>query len=77
MGATQLKVTLPDDMAERIRARVASGEFASESDVIIEAFEELEDRDRSVEERFERWLRTEVVEACVVFSDRIRYLSVK
>lgn len=55
----QMSIVLPDDLAEQVRARVASGDYASESDVVIEALRTLQDRDLSVE----HWLRTEVVEA--------------
>ncbi len=55
----QLSVTLPDDLADQIRAKVASGRFASESDVVIEALRTLEDREQTLEQ----WLRTEVVQA--------------
>jgi antitoxin ParD1/3/4 len=55
----QLSVTLPDDLAEKVRARVASGEYASESDVVAEALRTLQDREQTLEQ----WLRTEVVEA--------------
>ena len=53
----QLNVTLPDDLADQVRARVASGQYASESDVVIEALRTLDDREQSLE----RWLRTEAV----------------
>lgn len=55
----QLIVTLPDDMADQVRARVASGQYASESDVVIEALRTLDDREQSLE----HWLRTEVAAA--------------
>jgi antitoxin ParD1/3/4 len=55
----QLSVTLPDDLAAQVRARVASGEYASESDVVAEALRTLDDRDQALE----HWLRTEVVAA--------------
>jgi putative addiction module CopG family antidote len=55
----QLSVTLPDDLAEQVRAKVASGQYASESDVVIEALRTLQDSEQSVEQ----WLRTQVVEA--------------
>lgn len=55
----QLSVTLPDDLAEQVRAKVASGQYASESDVVIEALRALQDSEQSVED----WLRTEVVQA--------------
>lgn len=53
----QLSITLPDGMAAQVRARVASGQYASESDVVIEALRTLEDRECDVE----HWLRTEGV----------------
>jgi putative addiction module CopG family antidote len=53
----QLSVTLPDDLANQVRARVASGKYASESDVVAEALRTLEDREHDVE----HWLRTEAV----------------
>lgn len=55
----QLIVTLPDDLADQVRAKVASGQFSSESDVVIEALRTLQDRDNGVEQ----WLGTEVVQA--------------
>ena len=55
----QLSVTLPDDLAEQVRAKVASGQYASESDVVIEALRTLQETEQSVEQ----WLRTEVVQA--------------
>lgn len=55
----QLNVTLPDDLADQVRARVASGQYASESDVVIEALRTLDDREQSLEQ----WLRTEVAAA--------------
>lgn len=55
----QLNVTLPDDMADQVREKVASGRYANESDVVIEALRTLEDREQCVEQ----WLRTDVAEA--------------
>jgi len=46
-------------MAERVRAKVESGEYASESEVIREGLRALEMHDRALEE----WLRNEVVPA--------------
>lgn len=63
MHGTQVSVTLPDDVAARMRARVASGQYASESEVVREALDEFDDKDRIYEERLERWLRTEGVAA--------------
>jgi len=55
----QLSVTLPHEMAERVRAKVESGEYASESEVIRDGLRALEMHDRALEE----WLRNEVVPA--------------
>ena len=55
----QMSVTLPLEMADMVRARVASGEYASESEVIREGLRTLAARDRAVE----AWLRDEVVPA--------------
>ncbi len=53
----QFSVTLPNDMADQVRAKVASGEYASESEVIRDGLRALNARERATEE----WLRTEVV----------------
>ncbi|KAB8306082.1 type II toxin-antitoxin system ParD family antitoxin [Erwinia endophytica] len=55
----QMSITLPNEMAAQIKARVASGEYASESEVIREGIRALTARDRAVE----NWLREEVVPA--------------
>jgi putative addiction module CopG family antidote len=52
----QFSVTLPNEMAAQVKAKVASGEYASESEVIREGLRALQARDRALE----RWLRTEV-----------------
>ena len=59
MPATQLSVTLPEDMAARVRAKVASGQYASESEVIRDGLHALDARD----DRLEHFLRTEGVAA--------------
>ena len=51
--ALQLSITLPVDMAQMVRAKVASGGFASEIDVIREGLAALQERDMAVE----LWLR--------------------
>ncbi|NMW59610.1 type II toxin-antitoxin system ParD family antitoxin [Mobiluncus mulieris] len=56
---TQLSVTLPNEMAEAVKSRVASGEYASESEVIRDGLRTLLARDAAME----HWLRTEVVAA--------------
>jgi antitoxin ParD1/3/4 len=55
----QLSVTLPKEMAQMVRNKVASGEYASESEVVRDGLRALQARDRALE----TWLRTEVVPA--------------
>jgi antitoxin ParD1/3/4 len=55
----QLSITLPVEMADMVKEKVASGDYASESEVIRDGLRALEERSRAVE----RWLRNEVVEA--------------
>jgi len=52
----QLSVTLPNEMAREVAAKVASGEYASESEVIREGLRALSAREKAVD----RWLRGEV-----------------
>lgn len=55
----QLSITLPNDMADELRQRVNSGEYASESEVIREGLRALFAREHAVES----WLRDEVAAA--------------
>lgn len=55
----QLSITLPIDMAEALKERVASGAYASESEVVRDGLRALFAR----EDAIEKWLRTEVVAA--------------
>ncbi|MGH7878716.1 MAG: ribbon-helix-helix domain-containing protein [Steroidobacteraceae bacterium] len=55
----QLSITLPTEMAEAIKAKVASGEYATESEVIRDGLRVLMARDRAVE----HWLREQVAPA--------------
>lgn len=55
----QLSITLPTEMAEAVKAQVASGSYASESEVIRDGLRTLFARDAALE----AWLRTEVVAA--------------
>lgn len=52
----QLSVTLPHEMADMVRAKVTSGEYASESEVIRDGLRALAARDRAVE----AWLHEQV-----------------
>jgi putative addiction module CopG family antidote len=55
----QLSVTLPKEMARMVQEKVASGEYASESEVIRDGLRALKARERALE----TWLRTEVAAA--------------
>ena len=55
----QMSVTLPNEMAQLVKDKVASGEYASESEVIRDGLRTLAARDKAVE----AWLRNEVVPA--------------
>jgi antitoxin ParD1/3/4 len=73
MRTTQsLSITLPLDMARMVEAKVASGEYATESDVIREGLLALADRDAAIE----TWLRDEVLPTLeAVKADPSRMLS--
>ncbi|MFN3944238.1 MAG: type II toxin-antitoxin system ParD family antitoxin [Allosphingosinicella sp.] len=55
----QLSITLPHQMAEAVRARVESGAYASESEVVREGLRALDARERAQE----AWLHGEVAAA--------------
>ena len=55
----QFSITLPHEMAQTVRAKVASGEYATESEVIRDGLRALLARDRAVE----NWLRKDVAAA--------------
>jgi putative addiction module CopG family antidote len=55
----QLSITLPHEMAEMVRTRVESGEYASESEVIRDGLRALQRHDRALE----AWLREDVAAA--------------
>ena len=45
----QMSITLPNDMADMVKTKVRSGEYASESEVIRDGLRALMARDRAVE----------------------------
>ncbi|CAN5586328.1 type II toxin-antitoxin system ParD family antitoxin [soil metagenome] len=55
----QFSITLPHEMAEAVRAKVAAGEYATESEVIRDGLRALLARDRAVE----KWLCKDVTAA--------------
>ncbi|MEI6355441.1 MAG: type II toxin-antitoxin system ParD family antitoxin [Methylococcus sp.] len=52
----QLSITLPNDMADIVKSKVRTGEYASESEVIRDGLRALLARDRAVES----WLLNQV-----------------
>ena len=56
-GTQQFSVTLPNEMAQMVKIKVSSGEYASESEVIRDGLRALQARDKAAE----NWLRQEVV----------------
>ena len=56
----QLSITLPNQMADAVEAKVAAGEHATESEVIRDGLRALMERDRAME----NWLVGQVASAC-------------
>jgi putative addiction module CopG family antidote len=54
-----MSITLSKELAEAVKAKVASGEYATESEVIRDGLRALMARDRAVD----HWLREQVVPA--------------
>ena len=54
-----ISVTLPHDMAAMVKAKVTSGEYATESEVIRDGLRTLQARDAALE----NWLRGEVAKS--------------
>lgn len=52
----QLSITLPNEMADAIKAKVLAGEYATESEVIRDGLRALLARDRAIE----GWLNSQV-----------------
>ncbi|MBL0162901.1 MAG: type II toxin-antitoxin system ParD family antitoxin [Xanthomonadales bacterium] len=57
----QFSITLPHELADAVKAKVAGGEYATESEVIREGLRALMAKDRAVE----AWLREQVVPAAL------------
>lgn len=56
----QFNITLPNEMADVVKAKVADGEYANVSEVICQGLRTLFARDLDIEQ----WLRMEVATAC-------------
>ena len=69
----QFSITLPNEMADLVRSKVAAGEYATESEVIRDGLRTLAARDKAVE----AWLRDQVMPAAQALqADPSRGLSV-
>jgi antitoxin ParD1/3/4 len=55
----QFSITLPNEMADAVRAKVATGQYATESEVIRDGLRVLMARDQAVE----KWLHGDVAAA--------------
>jgi putative addiction module CopG family antidote len=55
----QFSITLPHEMAEMVRTKVKSGEYATESEVIRDGLRALDMHDRALE----AWLQKDVAAA--------------
>ena len=55
----QMSITLPNEMANLVKNKVAGGEYASESEVVRDGLRALMARDRAVDS----WLREQVAPA--------------
>jgi antitoxin ParD1/3/4 len=59
MPATeQITLTLPKEAVERIRSKVASGEYASESDYVVAVLSDDFDLPDANDPELEHWLKT-------------------
>lgn len=69
----QFSITLPLEMADAVKAKVAAGEYATESEVIRDGLRVLLARDRMME----TWLREQVAPAFdAIKADPSRAVSV-
>jgi putative addiction module CopG family antidote len=57
----QFSITLPHELADAVKAKVAGGEYATESEVIREGLRALMAKDRAME----AWLREQVIPAAM------------
>ena len=69
----QFSITLPNQMADAVKAKVAAGEYATESEVIRDGLRALLARDRALE----NWLASQVAQAYdTLKADPSRALSI-
>ena len=69
----QFSITLPNEMADAVKSKVANGEYATESEVIRDGLRALLARDRAVE----NWIHEQVGPAYdALKADRSRVVSI-
>ena len=68
----QFSITLPNEMAEAVKSKVAAGEYATESEVIRDGLRALLARDRAVE----NWLHEQVGRPDALKADPTRTVSI-
>jgi antitoxin ParD1/3/4 len=69
----QFSITLPNEMTELVRSKVAASEYATESEVIRDGLRTLAARDKAIED----WLRDQVVPAAVALdADPLRGIPI-
>jgi len=70
----QFSITLPNEMADTVRSKVAAGEYATESEVIRDGLRALIARDRAVN----NWLQEQVGPAFdAIKADPTRAVTIK
>ena len=70
----QFSITLPNEMADTVRSKVAAGEYATESEVIRDGLRALIARDRAVN----KWLQEQVGPAFdAIKADPTRAVTIK
>lgn len=70
----QFSITLPNEMADAVKEKVASGEYATESEVIRDGLRVLLARDRVID----KWILEQVVPAYdALKADASRSISVE
>ncbi|CAM4066871.1 type II toxin-antitoxin system ParD family antitoxin [Roseateles saccharophilus] len=69
----QMSITVPNDMADVVKTKVRSGEYASESEVIRDGLRALMARDRAVES----WLLAQTSCVRVLANERLSVYTMR
>lgn len=80
-SSSEATISLPQDLADQLAAKIAEGSYASVADIVREGLRAIEDRDAAIE----HWLKTDVAAAfdahnanpvdAVSFEDALRELD--